>query len=132
MSKFKAGDKVRFIGEGLHKHSPQYYPKVGTIGTVKACDAIEVMVQWPIGSTSVDDMWRCEAESLELVEETPDMEQQDEAYLTLKREFDHLRKKTESLKSELAEEKSKVDYLEGKVEAYRWCIDKIMGGVCND
>lgn len=76
MSKFKAGDKVRFIGEGLHKSYPQYYPMTGTIGTVKACDAVGVMVQWPIGSTSADDMWRCEAESLEPVEETPDMEQQ--------------------------------------------------------
>lgn len=76
MNKVKVGDKVRFIGEGLHKHSPQYYPKLGTIGTVKACAGPGKLVQWPIGSTSDDDMWRCNDEWLEPVEITPDMGQQ--------------------------------------------------------
>lgn len=127
MSKFKTGDRVRAISTELHNACPNQYPEVNTIGRVVATEigGDVLMIQWPLGSTSDDDYWCCLSDVVELVEDNA-REQQGNEYFALKRELDHLRKKAESMKDELAEEKSKVDYLEGRVEAYRWCIAKMM------
>lgn len=71
MSKFNVGDKVRYIGED-HNDMPQFYPPVGTIGTVinqsNECD--DVYVQWEKGSTSREDCWYCDRHDVELVKDT--------------------------------------------------------------
>lgn len=77
------GRKVRFINAEAHEEMPQYYPKVGTIGTivpVKGTDfeglVDDFAVQWPEGSTEYagvgtrGDLWLSDEESLELVEES--------------------------------------------------------------
>lgn len=74
------GKKVRFINAKAHKEFPEYYPEVGTIGTLTSVKGTDLefleegeddfAVQWPKGSTSSSDLWFVEAEkSLELVEE---------------------------------------------------------------
>lgn len=67
--KFKVGDKVRYIGKD-HREMPEFYPPVGTIGTVinqsNECD--DVYVQWEKGSTSRKDCWYCDRHDVELVE----------------------------------------------------------------
>ena len=50
---YKVGDKVRFIGAGSHRDIPQFYPPVGTVGTVVKIDHDDVapyLVQWPVGA----------------------------------------------------------------------------------
>lgn len=47
MSKFKVGDKVRFIGEGLHKNYPERYPECGTVGIVVMVNENGGWIQWP-------------------------------------------------------------------------------------
>lgn len=77
------GRKVRFINAEAHEEMPQYYLKVGTIGTivpVKGTDfeglVDDFAVQWPEGSTEYagvgtrGDLWLSDEESLELVEES--------------------------------------------------------------
>lgn len=65
----KAGDKVRYTGANMRRLVPEYYPPVGTIGTVIKIDNMGARVQWPEGSTSGDDRWRVCTGELELVEE---------------------------------------------------------------
>lgn len=67
MSKaIKVGDKVRYISKD-HARKPEYYPEVGTVGTVKCIDENgNVWVQWPKGSTSKDDYWCCYEDDVEL------------------------------------------------------------------
>ena len=62
MSKFKAGDKVRYINTD-HDTNPDYYPPYGTIGVFKGND----WVQWPSGATSGDGCWCCDESDIELV-----------------------------------------------------------------
>lgn len=78
MSKFKVGDKVRFVGEGLHKNYPERYPEIGTIGVVLCgeYESLPHIVQWPFGATSGNEAWPCPSYAIELVEESPDTEQQ--------------------------------------------------------
>lgn len=71
------GRQVRFINAKAHEEMPEYYPKVGTIGIIVPVKENEretgdFMVQWPKGSTSLDDKWFCEEEFIELVEEITD------------------------------------------------------------
>lgn len=63
---YKKGDKVMFCDAQAHKQIPSCYPKVGTIGVVKCAAESddEVMVQWPEGSTSSDDLWFTETSQL--------------------------------------------------------------------
>ena len=71
MSKFNVGDKVRYIGK-KHNDMPEFYPPVGTIGTVvnqlNECD--NVYIQWEKASTSKDDYWYCNRHDIELVKDT--------------------------------------------------------------
>lgn len=71
------GRKVRFINAKAHEEMPEYYPEVGTIGTIvpvsyhpDGCFEEEgFIVKWPKGSTSWIDLWAADEENLELVEE---------------------------------------------------------------
>ena len=68
MSKFNVGDKVRYIGLD-HDINPQWFPIVGTIGTVvQDVDEVDCYIQWPKGSTSRKDRWYCNKNDIELVE----------------------------------------------------------------
>lgn len=67
----KAGSKVRFVNECLHKKYPQYFPCKNTIGEVKMafggynsgiCD-----IQWPKGTTSEIALWFVKFEDLEVL-----------------------------------------------------------------
>ncbi len=66
--KFNVGDKVKYIGPE-HDINPQWFPIVGTIGTVaKDVDEVDCYIQWPKGSTSKEDRWYCNKNDIELVE----------------------------------------------------------------
>lgn len=68
MSKFNIGDKVRYIGKD-HREMPEFYPKIGTIGTVvEEGGDTDWYIQWPKGSTSEEDCWYCDGNDIELVE----------------------------------------------------------------
>ena len=68
MSKFNVGDKVKYIGTE-HDISPQWFPIVGTTGTVvEDVDEVDYYIQWPKGSTSREDRWYCNKNDIELVE----------------------------------------------------------------
>ena len=68
MSKFNVGDKVRYIGKD-HRKMPEFYPKIGTIGTVvKEGGDTDWYIQWPKGSTSEEDCWYCDKNDIRLVE----------------------------------------------------------------
>ena len=68
MSKFKVGDKVRYIGKD-HREIPEFYPEIGTVGTVVKEDRdTDWYIQWPKGSTSRKDCWYCGENDIELVE----------------------------------------------------------------
>lgn len=68
MSKFNVGDKVKYIGTE-HDISPQWFPIVGTTGTVvEDVDEVDCYIQWPKGSTSREDRWYCNKNDIELVE----------------------------------------------------------------
>lgn len=68
MSKFNVGDKVKYIGIE-HDINPQWFPIVGTIGTViQDVDEIDCYIQWSKGSTSKEDRWYCNKNDIELVE----------------------------------------------------------------
>lgn len=54
---YKVGDKVIFINKRKHKEYPEYYPKVGTVGTVKATGKTDAIIKWERNSTSKDDRW---------------------------------------------------------------------------
>lgn len=56
---YKAGDKVVFINAEKHEKWPQFYPKVGTVGTVVGVGVLDVFVKWEKGSTTKDDTWYC-------------------------------------------------------------------------
>lgn len=70
---FKVGDRVRYINEEKHLSNPEHYPAPGTVGTVSIIDeedALDFMyVQWPKGTTSMDDCWWCTREDIEPVED---------------------------------------------------------------
>lgn len=67
--KFKVGDKVRYIGK-YHNEMPEFYPSVGTIGTVIRDEGErDWYIQWLKGSTSEKDCWYCDEEDIELVED---------------------------------------------------------------
>lgn len=66
--KFNVGDKVRYIG-AKHDIHPQWFPIVGTIGTVlQDVDEVDCYIQWSKGSTSENDCWYCDKNNIELVE----------------------------------------------------------------
>ena len=63
------GAKVVFTDAKAHKEEPQYYPAVGTVGTVLQDG--DDWIQWPEGSTSMDDIWSAPVDALKLATETP-------------------------------------------------------------
>lgn len=63
----KVGSKVRMIDEESHKHRPQWFPNVGTVGTVTEAGFHTHLIQWPKGSTSETDEWRCDDTRLEVL-----------------------------------------------------------------
>lgn len=73
----KISDKVRFAeaeeNRIAHLSFGRYYPAPGTIGIVKGINTAggytDLLIQWPEGSTSGDDCWRCSAECLEIVKD---------------------------------------------------------------
>lgn len=70
---FHVGDEVVFVNSYEHKSCPQYYPKVGTVGTIvevlSPFSFLDFRIQWPEGSTSHNDMWSV---SYDWVEPFPD------------------------------------------------------------
>lgn len=68
MSKFNAGDKVRYIGKD-HIDYPEYYPTIGTIGKIIGAidDDPDCYIQWPKNSTSGNDEHWCSTDDIELV-----------------------------------------------------------------
>lgn len=67
------GKKVIFIGECaeyLHKDSPQFYPCVGTVGTIiEYADEDDCFVQWPKNTTSKEDCWYAPWDCIEFYQE---------------------------------------------------------------
>lgn len=74
------GRQVRFINNNAHEEMPECYPPVGAIGIIVSAGAkyssyledCDFLVKWPDGSTSDNDIWACDEESVELVEEITD------------------------------------------------------------
>lgn len=56
---YKAGDKVVFVDGDTHGMFPEFYPEVGTVGTVVGVGVLDVFVKWEKGSTTKDDTWYC-------------------------------------------------------------------------
>lgn len=63
----KVGSKVRMIEETAHKGNPQWFPDVGTEGTVTEVGFHTHLIQWPKGSTSGTDEWYCDDTRLEVL-----------------------------------------------------------------
>ena len=71
------GRKVRFTNATAHEEEPWFYPEVGTIGTIVPTDGtnfedfdnIPYVIQWPSESTSQNDLWATEDDSIELIDE---------------------------------------------------------------
>lgn len=74
---YKLGDRVIYVGQddesGVRRRgNSRFYPEIGTLGIVHRVPTAyhllyndEVIVQWPDGSTSGDDMWFCKCCLLE-------------------------------------------------------------------
>lgn len=57
-AKFEKGMKVKCTSDKDHIAFPQFYPSVGTVGTVVEISFDgDVLVKWPEGATSGDDHW---------------------------------------------------------------------------
>ena len=58
---FQVGDEVVFVNSEMHEACPEYYPKVGTVGTIvevlPTSSVLDLRIQWPKGSTSGNDKW---------------------------------------------------------------------------
>nr|DAO00759.1 MAG TPA: protein of unknown function (DUF4314) [Caudoviricetes sp.] len=63
----KVGSKVRMIDEEGHRNNPQWFPNVGTVGTVTEVGFHTHLVQWPEGTTSGTDEWYCDDTRLEVL-----------------------------------------------------------------
>lgn len=78
---YETGDLVRFINEERHDDQPEYYPEPGTIGTITMVDAHDdyepYKVQWPRGSTSLDDRWWARAVDVVRVDSPYDPDEDD-------------------------------------------------------
>lgn len=70
--KFKEGDRVRFLSAEMHETDPEYYPKVGTEGTVQLVCQPEsgldkvALVQWHIRE-AMNETWYAPFGALEKV-----------------------------------------------------------------
>ena len=64
----KKGDSVRYIDKNGHKNNPEYYPAKDVVGKViKVCSDLTCYIQWPKGSTSLDDRWCADWCNLEVL-----------------------------------------------------------------
>jgi hypothetical protein len=63
----KIGSKVKMINEEAHKNNPQWFPNVGTVGTVTEVWFPNYLIQWPKGTTSKTDKWCCDNTRLEVL-----------------------------------------------------------------
>lgn len=65
----KKGSLVKMINNEKHEEDPRFYPPVDTIGKVVSHPEknIDIMVEWPIGSTSGNDNWFISAEYIKEV-----------------------------------------------------------------
>ena len=61
----KEGDKVKMIDRDTA--FLDWFPENGTIGTVISADSQTALVQWPKGSTSIDDKWSSNLARLEVL-----------------------------------------------------------------
>lgn len=68
--KFNIGDKVRYLGSKEDKEFPQYYPPIGTIGTiVEVDDDGTLLVDWGnVGTVEQPYTWWVNHKRIELVE----------------------------------------------------------------
>ena len=58
MPKFKKGDEVFVVNSDLHKCRPEYYPAVGSYGTVRGVANDSITVQYGANSgTAYDHVW---------------------------------------------------------------------------
>lgn len=60
------GSIVMFADNIKHRVYPEYFPEARTIGHVLGTNGPGgcVKVQWPVGSTTYDDLWWCALSSL--------------------------------------------------------------------
>lgn len=65
----KVGMLVEFIDKNEHKFCPQYYPPVGTVGTILRVGPDDIFVRWPEGKTNKPNEWYCNAQYVEKVQE---------------------------------------------------------------
>lgn len=63
----KVGSKVRMIDETGHRDIPDWFPDVGTVGTVTEVGFHTHLIQWPKKSTSKTDEWYCADTCLEVL-----------------------------------------------------------------
>lgn len=57
-NEYEHGDVVVFKDRNLHQQFPQFYPPPGTEGSVySVVSDLEILVQWPKGTTSANDRW---------------------------------------------------------------------------
>lgn len=64
----KKGDSVRYIDKNGHKNNPEYFPAKDAVGKViKVCSDLTCYIQWPKGSTSLDDSWCASWDNLEVL-----------------------------------------------------------------
>ena len=64
----KKGDSVRYIDKNGHKNNPEYYPAKDAVGKViEVCSESTCYIQWPKGSTSLDDRWCADWCNLEVL-----------------------------------------------------------------
>lgn len=73
---YQPGDLVVQMTErdNLPEDDRDFYPAVGTIGEVKSFDAepgINTLVQWPKGTTFLDDLWWVNSDFLAPVADDP-------------------------------------------------------------
>lgn len=68
---FSVGDKVMLDTSKIRDmttYNREFYPEDGTIGTVVEAIGYTPTVQWPEGSTSLNDRWLCPTHWLKKVE----------------------------------------------------------------
>lgn len=64
---FEIGDEVRFAFGVDHEELPMFFPPIGTVGIVFSVALESLLVQWPDGTTSQDDLWFVSPELVEKV-----------------------------------------------------------------
>lgn len=57
---YKVGDKVVLVDGDMHGMFPEFYPEVGTVGTVLGRVTNRALVKWKKGSTTKGDTWLCD------------------------------------------------------------------------